>query len=139
MLMQRALAGSGCRDQFEVIVVPAGQPQTKPRALNYALQFSRGELLTIYDAEDIPEPDQLRKAAERFAVSPPDVACLQAQLAFYNPNENWLTRQFTIEYAVLFGELLPALANHRLPLPLGGTSNHFRMGALKQAGCLGPL
>ena len=82
-------------------------PQTKPRALNYALQYSRGELLTIFDAEDIPEPNQLRLAAATFASLPVDVACLQAQLLFYNPNENWLARQFTIEYASLFGLLLP--------------------------------
>ena len=138
ILMQRALAGIRLPRQFEAIVVPSGKPQTKPRALNYALQFASGTLLTIFDAEDIPEPDQLRKAAERFAVSPPDLACLQAQLTFYNPNENWLTRQFTIEYAMLFGAMLPMLANHRLPLPLGGTSNHFRMRALKQVGAWDP-
>ncbi len=138
ILMQRAVAGIRLPRQFETIIVPAGAPQTKPRALNYALQFARGSLLTIYDAEDIPEPDQLRKSAERFAVASPDLACLQAQLTFYNPNENWLTRQFTIEYAMLFSVLLPVLANHRLPLPLGGTSNHFRMAALKQVGAWDP-
>jgi cellulose synthase/poly-beta-1,6-N-acetylglucosamine synthase-like glycosyltransferase len=138
ILMQRAVAGIRLPEQFEVIVVPAGKPQTKPRALNYALQFCRGELLTIYDAEDIPEPDQLRKAAERFASAPPQLACLQAQLAFYNPNENWLTRQFTIEYAMLFSVLLPVLANHRLPLLLGGTSNHFRTEVLRQVGAWDP-
>lgn len=138
ILMQRALAGIRLPRQFETIIVPAGTPQTKPRALNYALQFARGSLLTIYDAEDIPEPDQLLKAAERFASASPDLACLQAQLTFYNASENWLTRQFSIEYAVLFGVLLPVLANHRLPLPLGGTSNHFRMAALKQVGAWDP-
>ena len=138
MIMQRALAGIRLPPQFDIIVVPAGKPQTKPRALNYALQFCRGELLTIYDAEDQPEPDQLRKAAECFAVSSPDLACIQAQLAFYNINENWLTRNFTIEYAVLFGVLLPVLANHRLPLLLGGTSNHFRTVALRQVGAWDP-
>lgn len=134
ILMQRAVAGLALPPHFDVIVVPAGTPQTKPRALNYALQFAHGTLLTIFDAEDVPEPRQLRLAAEAFAVQAPDVACLQAQLAFYNPNENWLTRQFTIEYAILFDLILPALAAHRLPLPLGGTSNHFRTGALRQAG-----
>ncbi|WP_373502140.1 glycosyltransferase family 2 protein [Aestuariivirga sp.] len=134
ILMQKALAGIRLPPHFDVIVVPAGKPQTKPRALNYALQFCRGELLTIYDAEDQPEPDQLRKAAEYFAAASPDLACIQAQLAFYNINENWLTRNFTIEYAVLFGVLLPVLANHRLPLLLGGTSNHFRTRALRQVG-----
>ena len=137
-VMQRALAAICLPVQFEIIVVPAGHPQTKPRALNYALQFCRGQLLTIYDAEDIPELDQLRKAADRFHAAPPDLACLQAQLTFFNPNENWLTRQFTIEYAVLFGVLLPVLANHRLPLPLGGTSNHFRVRALKEVGAWDP-
>lgn len=92
LAMHRALAQFTLPQYFEIIVVPGGKPQTKPRALNYALQFARGELLTIYDAEDIPEPFQLRKAAEHFAAAPKRLACLQAELAFYNPNENWLTR-----------------------------------------------
>jgi len=137
--MQRAVAAISLPPQFEVIVVPSGEPQTKPRALNYGLRFARGELLTIFDAEDIPDPRQLRLAAGKFAGLPPDVACLQAQLAFYNANENWLTRQFTIEYATLFGLLLPALANHRLPLPLGGTSNHFRIHVLREVGAWDPF
>ncbi len=132
--MQRAVAQLRLPEHIEVVVVPCGSPQTKPRALNYALQFARGELLTIFDAEDIPEPLQLRLAAETFALLSPDVACLQAELTFYNANENWLARQFTVEYATLFGLLLPALASYRLPLPLGGTSNHFRTRLLRRAG-----
>lgn len=120
--------------QFEVIIVPPGVPQTKPRALNYALQFAYGELLTIYDAEDLPSPRQLRHAAEKFHLGPANLACLQARLAIYNANENWLTRQFTLEYAMLFGEILPSLASLNLPLPLGGTSNHFRVAALNKVG-----
>lgn len=139
ILMQRAVAELVLEPQFEVVVVPAGRPQTKPRALNYALQFCRGELLTIFDAEDIPEPDQLEKAARRFADAPPELACLQAQLTFYNPNEGWLARQFTAEYATLFGVILPVLANHGLPLPLGGTSNHFRTAVLRQVGAWDPF
>lgn len=139
VLMQRALAAMDLPTQFELIVVPAGRPQTKPRALNYALPFCRGTLLTIYDAEDLPEPSQLRKAAERFAIAPPELACLQAELTFFNPDENWFSRQFTAEYAVLFGILLPVLADHRLPLPLGGTSNHFRTEVLRQVGAWDPF
>lgn len=73
-------------------------------------------------------------AAQKFLRSGPELGCLQAELAFYNPNENWLTRQFTIEYAILFSKLLPCLAELRLPLPLGGTSNHFRVAALQAVG-----
>ena len=130
IVMQRALARMQLPEHFEIIVVPAGKPQTKPRALNYALNFARGELLTIYDAEDVPDPGQLRTAAETFAVAPPELACLQARLRFFNADESWQTRQFAVEYASLFGVLLPTLAAEELPLPLGGTSNHFRMSIL---------
>lgn len=119
---------------FHVVVVPDAQPRTKPKALNYALQFATGDLLVIYDAEDRPEPDQLRKAAQVFAEAPPEVVCLQARLGFYNARENWLAGQFAIEYASLFHGILPMLDRLSLPIPLGGTSNHFRIGALRQIG-----
>ena len=133
-VMRRKVASLSLPTTMEVIVVPASHPQTKPKALNYALPFARGQLVTIYDAEDIPEPMQLRMAAAAFAKLPHQIACLQAELTFYNPNENWLTRQFTMEYAVLFKLVLPALAINHLPLPLGGTSNHFRIDVLRQLG-----
>ena len=137
--MHRAVAALGLPEHFDLIVVPIGKPQTKPRALNYALQFVRGELLTIYDAEDMPEPDQLKKAAAAFAAGPRNLACLQAELTFYNANENWLTRQFAVEYSVLFGLVLPCLARHNLPLPLGGTSNHFCTKILRDVGAWDPF
>jgi cellulose synthase/poly-beta-1,6-N-acetylglucosamine synthase-like glycosyltransferase len=123
----------------DLIVVPDRQPRTKPKALNYALQFATGDLAVIYDAEDRPEPDQLRKAATRFQFASPDVACLQARLDYFNPQENWLSRQFTIEYATLFRGLLPLLSRFGLPLPLGGTSNHFRIGVLRDLGAWDPF
>lgn len=132
--MHRAVAGLALPPRFEVIVVPGGKPQTKPRALNYALQFARGSLVTIYDAEDIPDWQQLRQAAAAFHAAPGDLACLQASLAFYNPGVNWLTRQFAAEYAALFKIMLPALGEHGLPMLLGGTSNHFRRRSLEAAG-----
>ncbi len=137
--MRKAVAQLTLPPQFEVIIVPDAKPQTKPKALNYALHFARGELVVIFDAEDIPEPGQLRLAAETFAAAPPDLVCLQARLTFYNANENWLTRQFTIEYAVLFDLVLPLLASLDMPLPLGGTSNHFRMRALRELGAWDPF
>lgn len=120
--------------QFEILIVPDGAPRTKPRALNYALQFARGELLVVYDAEDRPDPQQLRMAATRFASAPEDVVCLQAQLTIENSYQNWLAKQFTIEYASLFGGILPLLDRARIPIPLGGTSNHFRIGILRKLG-----
>jgi cellulose synthase/poly-beta-1,6-N-acetylglucosamine synthase-like glycosyltransferase len=132
--LRRALEKFDLPPHIEIIVVPQGSPQTKPRALNYALQFCHGSLLTIYDAEDVPAPNQLRDVAREFLRAGETLACLQAQLTAYNPNENWLTRQFTAEYATLFGLILPALAARRLPLTLGGTSNHFRTHILREIG-----
>ena len=119
---------------FEFVVVPDAKPRTKPKALNYALQFAHGEFVVIYDAEDRPEPGQLHKALAAFRAGPPNLACVQARLTIYNAAENWLTRQFAIEYAALFSGLLPTLQHLGLPIPLGGTSNHFRSSALKWLG-----
>jgi hypothetical protein len=129
-----ALARCRLPPGFDIIVVPQALPLTKPKALNYALTFARGSLLTVFDAEDVPDPGQLRLAADIFAASGPELACLQARLAFYNPHQNWLTRQLAIEYAVLFDLQLPMLSALSCAFPLGGTSNHFRTVALKRVG-----
>lgn len=120
--------------QFEFVILPSALPRTKPKALNYALQLARGDLVVVFDAEDRPEPDQLLKAAAAFAAADPGLACLQAPLDYYNAGDNGLTRQAAIEYASLFRGLLPALQRLRLPIPLGGTSNHFRRAALVDLG-----
>ena len=118
-------------ERFVVLKVPPGEPRTKPRAANYALRFLSGMFTVIYDAEDRPEPDQLRKALALFRAAPGNVACLQARLNFYNARENWLTRMFALDYALWFDFLLPGLDRLGIPMPLGGTSNHFRTDALR--------
>lgn len=120
--------------RFEIIVVPPGTPQTKPRALNYALRFCRGKIITIHDAEDRPDPRQLRVAAESLVAGGPKLGCVQAPLNWYNRADNWLTRQFALEYAAHFQALLPLYARWGWALPLGGTSNHFNAAALRRAG-----
>lgn len=118
---------------FELIEVPEAEPVTKPKALNYALPLARGELLAIFDAEDVPEPDQLRLAAAKFEAHP-ELDCLQAELVIDNATESPLTALFAAEYAAQFGLVLPAMAKAGLPMPLGGTSNHFRVRALIEVG-----
>jgi len=125
-----ALAGISFPARFEVVTVPPGLPRTKPRALNAALPLARGDLLVVYDAEDVPAPDQLRRAAALFARSPASVACLQGRLVIDN-HEGLLTRLFALEYAGLFDVLNPALAALGLPIPLGGTSMHLRTRVLR--------
>ncbi|HXG42058.1 MAG TPA: glycosyltransferase [Dehalococcoidia bacterium] len=116
---------------FEVLVVPPGAPKGKPRACNYGLAQARGQFLVIYDAEDRPEPDQLRKAIVAFRKSGSRVACVQAKLSYYNASQNLLTRWFTCEYAAWFDLALAGLHAWGAPIPLGGTSNHFRTDVLR--------
>ncbi|MGH6835567.1 MAG: glycosyltransferase family 2 protein [Methylocella sp.] len=129
---RRAIEALHLPATYEIVVAPAGWPRTKPRALNIALPLVRGELLVIFDAEDAPALGQLREAAERFLRAPRELACLQARLAIDNIEDSWLTRLFAIEYAVLFDVLNPGLAGLGLPLPLGGSSNHFRTEVLRE-------
>lgn len=127
------------RPPYEIVVVPPGGPRTKPKALSYALPFALGEFVTVYDAEDKPHPRQLRAAYDCFREAGPDLACLQAALVVDNPGDGWLARSFTIEYAAVFDGLLPAIADFGMPMPLGGTSNHFRRAALEATGGWDPF
>lgn len=122
---------------FEVIVAPSLGPRTKPKALNAALPFAYGTFTVIYDAEDRPEPQQLRRAIEAFA-GDAGLSCVQACLTIDNTKDNWLTRVFTAEYATQFDVFLPALARLNMPLPLGGSSNHFRTAILREVGAWDP-
>lgn len=122
---------------WRFLVLPDTQPKTKPKALNYGLQFARGEYLTIYDAEDAPDPDQLKKAVVALR-DHPDYICFQAALNYYNERENTLTRLFTIEYSGWFDCMLPGLFRTKLPIPLGGTSNHFDIHKLREIGAWDP-
>ncbi len=121
------------------VTVPRGQPQTKPKACNVGLVFARGEYLVIYDAEDRPDPDQLKRAIAAFRKGGSELVCVQAALNYFNSEENVLTRMFTLEYSFWFDYMLPGLSALRLPVPLGGTSNHFRTDELRVLGGWDPF
>jgi hypothetical protein len=131
-----ALDLPGCVD---LVIVPTAFPRTKPKALNYALTFARGEFVTVYDAEDLPEPDQLRMALAVFAASDARLACVQARLRIRNAAAGWLSRHFAIEYAGLYDVIIPSFARLGQPIMLGGTSNHFRMKILRGVGGWDPF
>jgi cellulose synthase/poly-beta-1,6-N-acetylglucosamine synthase-like glycosyltransferase len=117
---------------FQIVVVPDSKPKTKPKACNYGLGKALGEYSVIYDAEDVPEPNQLKKAVLAFEKSSRNTACIQAKLNFYNPRQNILTRAFTAEYSLWFDLVLTGLQSANAPIPLGGTSNHFKTRVLQQ-------
>ncbi|MBC8129023.1 MAG: glycosyltransferase, partial [Rhizobiaceae bacterium] len=119
---------------FRIVVVPPSLPRTKPKALNYALPLATGEFVVLYDAEDRPHPDQLETAFRAMRAGGENLACLQAPLVIRNGERHWLAGHFALEYAALVRGMLPFLARLGLPLPLGGTSNHFRRASLHDVG-----
>jgi len=123
---------------FQLLVVPHGQPKGKPKACNYGLIHAKGEYVVIFDAEDIPEPDQLKKAIVAFRKGDDRLACVQAKLNYFNRDQNLLTRWFTTEYSMWFDLFLPGLDASGAPIPLGGTSNHFRTSQLRELGAWDP-
>jgi len=135
----QAVRASPFLGAIEVVLVPAAEPRTKPKALNYGLQSSQARFVTIYDAEDRPDPLQLRKAAIALMRAPARVACLQAALQYFNPAQNIITKWFATEYMMWFSQLLPGLSTLDAPVPLGGTSNHFRREILEEVGGWDPF
>ena len=133
-MTRAALAATVLPGWVQVIEVPQGSLRTKPRALNYALDFAKGAIIGIYDAEDAPAPDQIRKVVARFAQCGPQVACLQGVLDYYNAGSNWLSRCFTLEYATWFRVMMPGLQRLGLVIPLGGTTLFLRRHAIEQVG-----
>jgi glycosyltransferase XagB len=129
-----AARAAGPPDTVRFILIPDGQPKTKPRACNVGLFFARGEYVVIYDAEDRPEAGQLRDAVAAFRHGADDLVCVQARLNYFNARQNVLTRMFTLEYSYWFDYMLPGLDRLSLPIPLGGTSNHFRADRLRSLG-----
>lgn len=134
-----AVEKHGLPSYGEIVIVPPGEPRTKPRACNHGLRRAKGNYLVIYDAEDRPESDQLKKAIAAFSRLDEKVVCLQAKLNYYNPKQNSLTKWFAMEYSVWFDLFLPGLHIMNVPIPLGGTSNHFRIGTLKRLGGWDPF
>lgn len=119
---------------FEPVIIPYAQPKTKPKACNYGLYFSKGKYLTIYDAEDIPDSDQLKQTYKLFNKLPENYIAIQCALNYFNKSENFLTKMFTLEYSYWFDYMLPGLDSLNIPIPLGGTSNHFKFDKLMELG-----
>ncbi|MGX6447575.1 glycosyltransferase [Patulibacter sp. S7RM1-6] len=124
---------------FKLVVVPDQLPKTKPKACNYGLIQAEGEITVIYDAEDRPDPSQLKRVIAAFRKSPDNVACIQAKLNYFNSEQNLLTRWFTTEYSMWFDLMLPGLDQAKAVIPLGGTSNHFKTADLLRLGAWDPF
>ncbi len=124
---------------YRPMIVPTYKPKTKPKACNYGLIRAKGEYVVIYDAEDRPEPDQLKKVYLCYKKLPDEFVCIQAKLNYFNSGQNILTKWFTQEYSMWFELLLVGIMQMKTPIPLGGTSNHFKIDFLREVGAWDPF
>jgi cellulose synthase/poly-beta-1,6-N-acetylglucosamine synthase-like glycosyltransferase len=134
-----AIRGMELPAHFRVVVVPDRQPKTKPKACNYGLIQAEGKYVVIFDAEDRPEADQLKKVVIAFRKADDRLICVQCKLNYFNRSQNILTRWFTSEYSNWFDLLMPGLDSSDAPIPLGGTSNHFVTDKLVELGAWDPF
>jgi cellulose synthase/poly-beta-1,6-N-acetylglucosamine synthase-like glycosyltransferase len=137
--MVETVRGLDLPPYYSTLVIPDSHPKTKPKACNYGLIHARGEYVVIYDAEDRPEPDQLKKVYLAFEKLPRRTICIQSKLNYYNSSQNILTKWFTQEYSMWFEVLLPGVVKLDIPVPLGGTSNHFKTEYLRKLGTWDPF
>jgi cellulose synthase/poly-beta-1,6-N-acetylglucosamine synthase-like glycosyltransferase len=135
----RAVRAADLPPHFELLLVPDSDPKTKPKACNYGLHQARGRYVVVFDAEDRPDPDQLKKAVLGWEQAGPEVVCIQCKLNYFNADQNLLTRLFAAEYAFWFELVLPSLGAAGAPIPLGGTSNHFERTRLIELGAWDPF
>jgi len=119
---------------FETVIIPHSFPKGKPKALNIGLTKIKGKYLTIYDAEDIVDRDQLKKVYLVFKNAPDNVGCVHSKLNFYNKNQNWLTKIFTTEYTYWYELCMPWLIKDQYIVPFGGNSVHFKTEVIKKMG-----
>jgi glycosyltransferase XagB len=124
-------------DYFRTIILPDVEPKTKPKALNVAFQEVKGEYVVIYDAEIIPEEDQLKKAHIAFLKNP-DVSVLQTKLDHYNSRQNIITKLFNVEFSFHYDYFLPGVVSLGFPVPLSGHSTHFKKNVLRDIGAWDP-
>ncbi|MGE5392617.1 MAG: glycosyltransferase family 2 protein [Candidatus Saccharibacteria bacterium] len=122
---------------FRTLILPDVQPKTKPKALNVAFRQVKGEFLVIYDAEIMPDPDQLKKAVVAFRKRT-DVDVLQTRLDHYNIGQSLITKLFNAEFSFHFDLFLPGLSLSGFPIPLSGHSTHFRTAVIREAGAWDP-
>jgi cellulose synthase/poly-beta-1,6-N-acetylglucosamine synthase-like glycosyltransferase len=121
---------------FRILSSEASFPFTKPKVCNLGLITTDAEFVSVYDAEDAPDPDQLLKVLYKFEQDE-NIACVQCRLNYNNKNHNWLSKFFNLEYLTWFSLTIVGLdkiQGQNAVIPLGGTSQHLRVKDLIEMG-----
>jgi cellulose synthase/poly-beta-1,6-N-acetylglucosamine synthase-like glycosyltransferase len=124
----------------EIRVFDRTESTTKAGALNFGLNYARGEVVATFDGDSVPEPDALLKAVQYFSDS--SVAAVQGRICSINEKQNMLTRFLSYEAAIQYDLYLQGKDTLDLYVGLAGTCQFIRKNALVAIGgwnedCLG--
>jgi cellulose synthase/poly-beta-1,6-N-acetylglucosamine synthase-like glycosyltransferase len=104
----------------------------KASALNYGLRYAKGEIVATFDADNVPEPDALMRAAEYF--EDPSTAAVQGRICSINADQNRLTKFISYEEAVRYEVYMRGKDSLGLFVDLAGTCQFIRRSVLETVG-----
>ncbi|HCI81843.1 MAG TPA: glycosyl transferase family 2 [Ktedonobacter sp.] len=113
------------------LLIYTNKPTSKPRGLNHALQVSRGDVVTIFDAEDEPHPDILNII--NTTMLDEDVDVVQSGVQLMNHNTKWFCFLNVLEYFFWFKSSMHFFARIGIT-PLGGNTVFVRRELMEQLG-----
>ena len=106
-------------------------PISKPHGLNLGLQVARGDVVTIFDAEDEPHPDILNII--NTSMLNEDIDAVQSGVQLMNHNTKWFCFLNVLEYFFWFKSSMHFFARIGMT-PLGGNTVFVRRELLEQLG-----
>ncbi|WP_229784288.1 glycosyltransferase [Pilimelia anulata] len=113
------------------VVVDHHEVKSKPKALNTALPACTGDVVGVFDAEDVVHPDLLTHVDYAFRRTGATV--VQGGVQLINFRSNWYSVRNCLEYFFWFRSRLHLQA-HRGFIPLGGNTVFVRSEVLREVG-----
>jgi len=118
------------KEHANVKVLHKNLSNGKPSALNFGLAHAKGDIVAIFDADNVPDHDALLAVLEYF--EDPTVAAVQGRTASINPRENMLTQFISYEEAVWCDAYLRGKDVLNLFVHLKGSCQFIRRDVLEQ-------
>ena len=104
----------------------------KPSAINFGFKQAKGEIVAVFDADNVPEPDTLLNAAEYF--TDPSIAAVQGTTCTINADENMLTKMVSYEEVVWLKTFLQGKDALNLFVSLAGSCQFIRRDVIEKVG-----
>ncbi|MGD8505188.1 MAG: glycosyltransferase [Candidatus Bathyarchaeota archaeon] len=116
----------------QIKLIRQDESNGKPSALNYALKHASGEIVAVFDADNVLERDMLLRVAKHFEDK--SLSALQGRACSINTHENMLTKFISYEEAVRYETYIRGKDVLKLFVPLTGSCYFIRRNVLEDVG-----